>query len=41
VLAEHYEPEGFTAPISCMVVDKFGKAARISIEAEKQRATGH
>jgi len=31
VLAEHFEPEGFTFPIIVMVIDQTGEAVRIDI----------
>jgi hypothetical protein len=34
-LAEHYEPEGFSMPISLMVIDQTSKAVRIVIEEER------
>ena len=34
VLAQHFEPEGFTPPISCMVLDQTGEAVRVTIDAE-------
>ena len=33
VLAQHFEPEGFIAPISCMVLDQTGEAVRVTIDA--------
>ncbi len=35
VLAEHYEDEGFRVPITCVVIDQTGEAARATIRAEK------
>jgi hypothetical protein len=33
-LAEHFEPEGFRTPMSCMIVDQTGEAIRVNITAE-------
>ncbi len=35
VLAEHYEDEGFRVPVTCVVIDQTGEAARATIRAEK------
>jgi hypothetical protein len=35
VLAEHFEPAGFTLPITCMVLDQAGGAVHITMEAER------
>ena len=34
VLAERFEPEGFTMPITGMVLDQTGKIAHVTITAE-------
>ena len=34
VLAERFEPEGFTMPITGMVLDQTGKVAQVTITAE-------
>ena len=31
-LAQHFEPEGFKTPITCMVIDQTGDAVRVSIK---------
>ncbi len=35
VLAEHYEDEGFRTPITCMVLDQTGEAARATIRGSE------
>jgi hypothetical protein len=35
VLADHFEPEGFKVPITCMVLDQTGEAVRITIDASR------
>ena len=35
VLAEHYEDEGFRLPITLVVVDQTGEAARATIQGSK------
>jgi hypothetical protein len=31
ILAQHFEPPGFRIPITCMVLDQSGEAARLNI----------
>lgn len=34
-LCEHFEPEGFRMPVTLMVLDQNGEAARVTITAER------
>ena len=37
ILAEHYEPEGFRAPLTVVVLDQRAKAVRIEISIDGKR----
>jgi hypothetical protein len=38
VLAEHYEPEGFQMPVTCMVLDQTGEVVDITLKADQTSA---
>jgi len=38
VLAQHFEPEGLIAPISCMVLDQTGEEVRLTIAGRDEIA---